>query len=82
MGIRKSYIKLCQHNNTEVTYIVKNNRIEVTFEQAVYGGFHTLVLDEFCNIISNDGFNGAEVGYFQRFLSNNISYIKELTDIK
>ena len=78
MGIRKSYIKLCQHNNTEVTYIVKNNRIEVTFEQAVYGGFHTLVLDENCNIISNNGFNSAEVGYFQRFLSININTIREI----
>ena len=43
MGIRKPYMKLCQHGNTEITYIVKNGAFEVTFEQAVNGGFKTAV---------------------------------------
>ena len=79
MGIRKSYMKLCQHNNTEVTYVVDNGSISaVTFEQAVVGGFKCLVLDERSNIIKNDGFNGAEVSYFKHFLVRNIETIKEI----
>ena len=76
MAVRKPYMKLCQHNNTEVTYVVCNGTIIVTFEQAVSGGFKTAVLDEHANVISNSGFNGAEMGYFERFLRNNIGTIK------
>lgn len=76
MGIRKSYMKLCQHGNTEVTYVINNGKLEVTFEQAVSGGFRTAILDERSNVVSNHGFNGADIGYFQRFLARNIETIK------
>lgn len=76
MGIRKSYMKLCQHGNTEVTYVMDSGKLEVTFEQAVSGGFKTAVFDEYSNVISNQGFNGADIGYFQRFLARNIKAIK------
>lgn len=35
----KLYCRLCQRDNTDVTYINRNGNIEVTFEKAVYGGF-------------------------------------------
>lgn len=58
---------LCFRENTEVTHIVNNGKIEVTYEQAVDGGFHTLVVDIDGNVISNDGFNDSEVDFFRRF---------------
>lgn len=78
MGIRKPYMKLCQHGNTEITYIVKNGAFEVTFEQAVNGGFKTVVFDEHANLISNQGFDEADIKYFQEFLSRNIKVIREV----
>ena len=62
---------LCFRGNTEVTHIVKNGKIEVTYEQAVDGGFHTLVVDIEGNVLSNDGFNDSEVDFFRRFTIQN-----------
>lgn len=62
---------LCFRENTEVTHIVNNGKIEVTYEQAVDGGFHTLVIDIDGNVISNDGFNDSEVDFFRRFTIQN-----------
>lgn len=62
---------LCFRGNTEVTHIVKNGKIEVTYEQAVDGGFHTLVVDIDGNVVSNDGFNDSEVDFFRRFTIQN-----------
>lgn len=62
---------LCFRENTEVTHIVNNGKIEVTYEQAVDGGFHTLVIDIDGNVISNDGFNDSEVEFFRRFTIQN-----------
>lgn len=62
---------LCFRENTEVTHIVNNGKIEVTYEQAVDGGFHTLVVDIDGNVISNDGFNDSEVDFFRRFTIQN-----------
>lgn len=62
---------LCFRENTEVTHIVNNGKIEVTYEQAVDGGFHTLVVDIDGNVISNDGFNESEVDFFRRFTIQN-----------
>lgn len=62
---------LCFRENTEVTHIVNNGKIEVTYEQAVDGGFHTLVVDIEGNVISNDGFNDSEVDFFRRFTIQN-----------
>lgn len=45
---------LCFRENTEVTHIVNNGKIEVTYEQAVDGGFHTLVVDIDGNVVSNN----------------------------
>jgi hypothetical protein len=53
--VRQHYIKICKRQNTDVTYTVNNNRIEITFEQAVHHGFHTLVVDINGDIISNNG---------------------------
>ena len=82
MYLRKPYMKLCQHNNTEVTYIIKNGVIEVTFEQAVNGGFKTLVMNERMEVLLNKGFNGAEIGYFQIFLKRNINVMKEYETVE
>ena len=62
---------LCFRGNTEVTHIVNNGKIEVTYEQAVDGGFHTLVVDIEGNVISNDGFKDSEVDFFRRFTIQN-----------
>ena len=62
---------LCFRENTEVTHIVNNGKIDVTYEQAVDGGFHTLVIDIDGNVISNDGFNDSEVDFFRRFTIQN-----------
>ena len=64
-------MRLCFRENTEVTHIVNNGKIEVTYEQAVDGGFHTLVIDIDGNVISNDGFNDSEVDFFRRFTIQN-----------
>lgn len=75
--MRKHYMTLCIRNNTEVTHIIRNGRIEVTFEQAVNGGFKTLVLLENGDIISNDGFNASDIYFFEDFLRRNIDVIRE-----
>lgn len=62
---------ICFRENTEVTHIVNNGKIEVTYEQAVDGGFHTLVVDIEGNVLSNDGFNDSEVDFFRRFTIQN-----------
>lgn len=62
---------LCFRENTEVTHIVNNGKIEVTYEQAVDEGFHTLVVDIEGNVLSNDGFNDSEVDFFRRFTIQN-----------
>ena len=62
---------LCFRENTEVTHIVNNGKIEVTYEQAVDGGFHTLVVDIEGNVVSNDGFNDSEVDFFRKFTIQN-----------
>ena len=66
-NVRHHFITLCTRNNTEVTHIVKNGKIEVTYEEAVNGGFKTLVTDIQGNVLSNDGFNSSEVAYFSNF---------------
>ena len=77
MNIRKHYMTLCFRNNTEVTHIVKNGNIEVTFEEAVNGGFKTLVTDINGNVKSNKGFNPSEIDFFLRFLKSNKTGIIE-----
>lgn len=62
---------LCFRENTEVTHIVNNGKIEVTYEQAVDGGFHTIVVGIDGNVVSNDGFNDSEVDFFRRFTIQN-----------
>lgn len=71
MSERKHYMTLCFRDNTEVTHIERNGKIEVTFEQAIKGGFKTLVMDVDANVISNDGFNAADVAFFQDFTLRN-----------
>ena len=73
--MRGHYMTLCFRDNTEVTYTLCNNVLEVTFEQAVKGGFKTLVLNSDGNVISNDGFNDSDIDFFKRFLENNVSVI-------
>lgn len=76
--MRKHYMTLCLRGNTEVTHIVKNNSIEVTFEQAKDGGFNTLVTTVDGTLISRDGFTDSDVDFFLRFLqSNKVGIIAE-----
>ena len=78
--MRKHYITLCVHNNTEVTYMVNSEgEIEVTFEQARTKGFNCLVTKINGDLISNDGFDDSEIDYFIRFLSRNRELIAEGT---
>lgn len=69
--MRKHYMTLCVYNNTEVTHIKRDWGIEVSFEQAVTGGFKTLITTLDGKILKNDGFNPAEVDFFLRFLNSN-----------
>lgn len=71
MSVRKHYMTLCIRDNTEITHIERNGIIEVTFEQAINGGFKTLVMDVDANVISNDGYNDAEIAYFREFTLRN-----------
>ena len=75
--MRKFYCRLCQKENTDVTYITKNGNIEVTFEKAVYGGFHTLVLSISGDILFVEGFNSSDIDFFQRFLKTNRALIEK-----
>ncbi len=68
--MRKHYMTLYTRGNRgiEVSHIKNGDSIEVTCEQAVDGGFNTLVTDIDGNIISADGFNGSDIQYLIRFI--------------
>ena len=68
--MRKHYMTLFTRGNRgiEVSHIKNGDLIEVTCEQAVDGGFNTLVTDIDGNIISSNGFNGSDVQYLIRFI--------------
>lgn len=70
--MRKSYMTLCMRGNTEVTHILKNGKLEVTFEQAVNGGFNTAVFDD-TGLLSNTGFNSSDIAFFADFYHRNAS---------
>lgn len=77
-SIRKHYMTLCCMGNIEVTHIVKDGILEVSFEQAINGGFRSLTVYENGTIKMNDGFNNAEVQELLNFFQRNISVmIKE-----
>lgn len=69
--MRKHYMTLCLRGNVEITHIVNNGRLEVTFEQARNGGFDTLVTDIDGRIIKRDGFTDSDVDFYLRFLRAN-----------
>lgn len=77
MNIRKHYMTLCVRGNTEVTHIIRNGRLEVTFEQAVNGGFNTLILLDDGTIVYNNGFSISDICFFRNFLMNNIEVMWE-----
>lgn len=70
--MRKSYMTLCMRGNTEVTHILKNGQLEVTFEQAVNGGFNTAVFND-NGLVSNNGFCNADIAFFTDFYHKNAS---------
>lgn len=76
--MREFYVRLCQRENTDVTYMMNNGALEVTFEQAIYRGFKTLVLSILGDIVFCDGFNSSEIDYFQRFLAKNRPLIERM----
>lgn len=79
--MRKHYITLCQHDNTEVTYSKTSSGIQVTFEKVDIDGLeHTLVLNQEGQILSQNGFDDNEVAYFIDFLSRNIEVILEFAN--
>lgn len=59
---------LCFKGNVEVTHIEKGNTIEVTFEQAINGGFNTFVILINGTIVTNEGFSDSDVSYFVNFV--------------
>jgi hypothetical protein len=75
---RHHYITLCARGNIVVTYRMINDKTEVTFEQAKYKGFNTLVSDIYGNIISNDGYNDSDIEFLLSFLEQNKNCIMEL----
>lgn len=70
-SMRKHYMTLCFKGNVEITHIEKGGTIEVTFEQAVNGGFNTFVITIDGTIVSNEGFSDSDVSYFVRFVEEN-----------
>ena len=70
--MRKSYMTLCMRGNTEVTHILKNGKLEVTFEQAVTGGFNTAIFND-TGLVSNEGFNSSDLAFFSDFYKRNAS---------
>ena len=75
--MRMHYMTICFMNDTEVTHIRRNGRLEITFEQACDTGFKTLICDESGSIIRNVGFNSDEIAFFLDFLSRNIRTMQE-----
>ncbi len=69
--MRKHYMTMCFRGDTEVTYIETDKGIIVTYEQAVYKGFHKLDITLNGEIVFVDGFNQAEVDYYKRFTLDN-----------
>lgn len=70
-------MKLCLHNNTEVTYTVCSGTIIVTFEQVVGNELKTATFDEYANMLINRGFCETDLDYFKQFTERNINVIKE-----
>ena len=77
MKRRVHYMTISFRGDTEVTYIQRDEAIEVTFEQPKYGGFNTLVTDIDGNIIERDGFTNAAVEFLISFLEDNSPVIIE-----
>lgn len=77
-GIRRHYMTLCIYDDTEVTVQTQNDVLMVTFEQAVSSGFRTVIFDIKGNMISNKGFNTAEIANFKRFLLLNAAEMIKL----
>lgn len=71
-GIRHHYMTLSIYGDIEVTHIVKGTHLEITFEQAINGGFRELVVLDTGEIKSNTGFNGAETQILMDFMQRNI----------
>ena len=77
--MRKHYMTLFTRGNEGivVSHIKHNNTVEVTCEQAVDGGFNTLVSDVDGNIISEHGFNSSDVQYLIHFIQKSKAGILE-----
>ena len=69
--MRKHYMTLCFRGDVEITHICKNGVIEVTFEQAIKGGFNTLVTTLDGAILQRNGFTDSDVDFYLRFLNDN-----------
>lgn len=63
--MRRSYMTLSFMDDTEVTYVVNNGVIEVTFERAVNKGFYEAVFNQYGTLLKNRGFNNAELAIFK-----------------
>lgn len=68
--MRKHYMTLFTRGNQGIviSHVKKDDSIEVTCEQAVDGGFNTLVTDIDGNVVSENGFNSSDVQYLRRFI--------------
>ncbi len=69
--MRKQHFRTLYDMETEVTYIVNNSVLEITFEQAVDYGCNELVMDIDCNIIKCFGFTKEDINTYKSFLDNN-----------
>lgn len=74
--MRKHYMTLNFRGDTEVTHIVRGSDIIVTFEQAVYGGFHSCDFLLNGTLVGNDGFNPSELQFFRGFVLQNAPAIE------
>lgn len=73
--MRKAYMTLCFRDNIEVTYIVRDGEIIVTFEKAVGKDFVSadFLLDG--TMLSNTGYSDSDIDWIRRFLKNNAPII-------
>lgn len=76
--MREHYMTMCFRENTEVTYIVKDNEIIVTYEKAVRNGFHRADIKLDGTVILQEGFSPSDIDYFIRFTIQNAPVLESV----
>lgn len=69
---------MCFRENTEVTYVVKDNEIIVTYEKAVNNGFNRADIKLDGTVVLQEGFKPSDIDYFIRFTLQNASVLESV----